>query len=58
VVKLHGYLVDRVKQTTKEADAMTPAELTADLTRVQAELDAIENPSAAEHKGQTRAALP
>ncbi len=47
LAKLHGYLVDKVEQNTREADAMTPAELTAELARVQAELDAIENPSAA-----------
>jgi phage terminase small subunit len=46
LAKLHGYLVDKVEQTTKEADNMTPAELTAELARVQAELDAIENPPA------------
>ena len=53
LAKLHGYLVDRVEQTTKAAD-MTPDELAAELSRVQAELDAIENPPAPGHKGQTQ----
>ena len=42
LAKLHGYLVDRVEQTTKAADNMTPDELKAELARVQAKLDAIE----------------
>jgi phage terminase small subunit len=54
LAKLHGYLVDRVEQTTKQVDSMTPTELDAELAGVQAELDAIENPSPAEHKGQTQ----
>ena len=54
VAKLHGYLVDRVEQTTKEADNMTPDELTAELARVQAELDALENPPATENKSPTQ----
>ena len=52
LAKLHGYLVDRVEQTTKAVDNMTPTELEAELARVQAELDAIENPS--EHKSLTQ----
>ncbi len=54
LAKLHGYLVDKVEQTTKAADNMTPDELAAELARVQAELDAIENPSATEHKSLTQ----
>ncbi len=46
IAKLHGMLVDKVEQTTKAVDNMTPAELEAELARVQAELDAIENPPA------------
>ncbi len=54
IAKLHGMLVDKVEQTTKAVDNMTPAELEAELARVQAELDAIENPSAAGHRGHTQ----
>ncbi len=42
LAKLHGYLVDKVEQTTKAADDMTPDERAAELARVQAELEAIE----------------
>ena len=45
IAKLHGMLVDKVEQTTKAADNMTPDELAAELSRVQAELDAIESPA-------------
>ena len=34
--------MDKVEQTTKAVDNMTPDELTAELARVQAELDVIE----------------
>ena len=44
-------LVDKVEQTAKAVDDMTPAERAAELARVEAELDAIENPSAAGHRG-------
>ena len=49
IAKLHGMLVDKVGQTTKAADNMTPDELEAELARVQAELDALEKPPATEH---------
>ena len=42
LAKLLGYLVDKVEQTTKAADDMTPDERAAELARVQAELEAIE----------------
>ena len=51
--KLHGYLVDKTEDVTKAQD-MTPDELTAELSRVQAELDAIENPPATESKSPTQ----
>jgi len=51
LAKLHGYLVDRVEQTTKPVD-MTPAERAAELERVEAELAAL--PPATAHKGQTQ----
>ncbi len=52
IAKLHGMLVDKVEQTTKAVDDMTPAERKAELARVEedlARLDAIENPPATEH---------
>ncbi len=52
IAKLHGMLVDKVEQTTKAVDDMTPAEREAELARVEEELarlDAIENPPATEH---------
>jgi hypothetical protein len=49
IAKLHGMLVDKVEQTTKAVDDMTPAERAAELERVEAELAAIENPPATEH---------
>ena len=54
IATLQGMLVDKVEQTTGAIDAMKPDELTAGLAKVQAELDAIENPSAAEHEGYTQ----
>ena len=42
--KLHGLLVDRTEDVTKVED-MTPDERTAELARVQAELDALERPA-------------
>jgi len=54
LAKLHGYLVDRVEQTTKAVDDMSPAERAAELARVEAELDAIEKPPATGHKGHTQ----
>ena len=54
IAKLHGMLVDKVEQTTKAVDDMTPAEREAELARVEAELDAIENPPATDHKGHTQ----
>ncbi len=54
IAKLHGMLVDKVEQTTTAVDDMTPEELAAELARVQAELDAIENPPATGHKGHTQ----
>ena len=53
IAKLHGMLVDKVEQTTKVAD-MSPEEVEAELARVQAELDAIENPPATGHMGHTQ----
>ncbi len=44
LAKLHGYLVDRVEQTTKEADNMTPDERDAEQARVERELWAIMSP--------------
>ena len=43
LAKLHGYLVDRTEDVTKVQD-MTQAERTAELERVQAELDALAGP--------------
>ncbi len=42
IAKLHGMLVDKQQQIEPRAEDMTPDELTAELARVQAELDAIE----------------
>ena len=47
LAKLHGYLVDRTEDVTKVQD-MTQAERTAELARIEAELDAIKNPAPAE----------
>ncbi len=47
LAKLHGYLVDRVEQTTKEADNMTPDERDAEQARVERELWAIMSPDKA-----------
>ncbi len=44
IAKLHGLLVDRTEDVTKAQD-MKPDELTAELARVQAELDALEGPA-------------
>ena len=41
IAKLHGMLVDRTEDLTKAAEDMTQAERTAELDRVQAELDAL-----------------
>ena len=45
IAKLHGMLVDRTEDMTKAAEEMTPDERTAELARVQAELDALERPA-------------
>ena len=54
IAKLHGYLVDRAEQTTNAVDDLSPAERAAELARVEAELDEIENPPATGHKGHTQ----
>ena len=53
IAKLHGMLVDKQQQIEPRAEDMTPGARAAELARVQAELDAIENPSPAEHKGHS-----
>ncbi len=45
IAKLHGMLVDRTEDLTKSAEEMTSAERTAELERVQAELDALPRPN-------------
>ena len=45
IAKIHGMLVDRTEDLTKAAAEMTPDERTAELDRVQAELDALERPA-------------
>jgi len=44
LAKLHGYLVDRVEQTTKAADNMTPDELNVEEERLRHEHMAIMSP--------------
>ena len=44
IAKLHGMLVDRTEDLTKAPAEMTQAERTAELDRVQAELDALASP--------------
>ena len=44
IAKIHGMLVDRTEDLTKSAEDMTRAERTAELDRVQAELDALARP--------------
>ncbi len=41
LAKLHGYLVDRTEDVTKAVE-LSPAELEAELERVQAEIDALD----------------
>jgi len=47
LAKLHGYLVDKVEQTTKAADNMTPDELDAKLEQIRREHMAIMSPDEA-----------
>ncbi len=54
IAKIHGMLIDKQQQIEPRAEDMTPDELKAELARVQDELDALENPSPAEHKGHTQ----
>ena len=47
LAKLHGYLVDKVEQTTKAADNMTPDELNVEEERLRHEHMAIMSPDEA-----------
>ncbi len=47
LAKLHGYLVDRVEQTTKAADNMTPDEVKAEIEQMRREHMALMSPDEA-----------
>ncbi len=47
IAKLHGYLVDKVEQTTKAADNMTPDEVSAEIEQIRHDHMAIMSPGEA-----------